>query len=51
MVWCGVGLGRSRNKQIEAQIAKEKAALENEVKMLILGTGESGKSTVMSECL
>ncbi|KAI5476777.1 Guanine nucleotide-binding protein subunit alpha [Pseudohyphozyma bogoriensis] len=39
---------KARNKQIEAQLAADRQALRNEVKLLILGTGESGKSTVMN---
>ncbi|KAK4051514.1 guanine nucleotide-binding protein subunit alpha [Microbotryomycetes sp. JL221] len=38
-----------RNKEIEAQLAKDKEQYESTLKMLILGTGESGKSTVMKQ--
>lgn len=39
----------ARNRAIEQQIARDRQELAREVKMLILGTGESGKSTVMKQ--
>ncbi|ORY76577.1 putative guanine nucleotide-binding protein alpha-1 subunit [Leucosporidium creatinivorum] len=39
----------ARNRSIEAQLARDRQELAREVKMLILGTGESGKSTVMKQ--
>ncbi|KAJ3016922.1 guanine nucleotide-binding protein subunit alpha [Thoreauomyces humboldtii] len=40
---------RNKSKVIDTGIQKEKVALKNEVKMLLLGTGESGKSTVLKQ--
>ncbi|KAJ7620971.1 heterotrimeric G protein alpha subunit B [Roridomyces roridus] len=39
----------ARNNAIEADIKREKGLLKNEVKMLLLGAGESGKSTVLKQ--
>lgn len=36
---------QARNKAIDAGIERERQRLKNQVKLLILGTGESGKST------
>ncbi|KAK4049959.1 guanine nucleotide-binding protein subunit alpha [Microbotryomycetes sp. JL201] len=38
-----------RTKEIDAQIAKDKEQMSSTLKMLILGTGESGKSTILKQ--
>lgn len=40
---------RARDKEIEAQLKKEKKELHNTVKILVLGAGESGKSTLVKQ--
>lgn len=38
-----------KDKQISKSLVAEKRRLDNEVKMLLLGAGESGKSTVAKQ--
>ena len=39
-----------RSKQIDRQLAQEKKSLRQEIKILLLGAGESGKSTFLKHC-
>ncbi|ORZ33541.1 guanine nucleotide-binding protein G(o) subunit alpha-like protein [Catenaria anguillulae PL171] len=40
---------KARNTEIEQQIRDDKLKMDKEVKMLLLGTGESGKSTILKQ--
>lgn len=49
---CGTGNsgdGDSKNKEINIMLRDEKKRMESEVKLLLLGAGESGKSTVAKQ--
>jgi len=42
-------LSNKRSKQIESLINKERRSTESKVKLLLLGTGDSGKSTFLKQ--
>jgi guanine nucleotide-binding protein G(i) subunit alpha len=45
----GNSLERTRNSKVNAMLQKERQVADQQVKLLLLGTGESGKSTIFKQ--
>ena len=41
---------QERSKAIEKELKEEKRALNHQAQVLLLGTGESGKTTIFKQC-
>ncbi|CAO3597797.1 unnamed protein product [Absidia cylindrospora] len=49
IVEAGDGTGKLRTEEIDNQLRMEKINMRNQVKLLLLGAGESGKSTIQKQ--